>query len=117
MLAPRSLLLTPPYTAPRIKSGATGISTQKFAHQRGLFGDHCQQHLRRAGRAAAAMFPVEHRAFGNTDTACERALRQAGAGPDRGDIDGGHFDMMDNAPVFAPRAKASVSFRPSITLL
>ena len=41
------------------------------------------------------MFPVEQCAFGNTDTACEFALRKASPSPDCRDIDRGDLYLMD----------------------
>ena len=95
-------LLTPPGTPYRHSSAST--SAQQFAHQRRLFGDHGEEHLGGASRSAAAMLPAQQRALGNADAAGESGLRQAGAGPDRGDIDGGHLDMVDNGPVNYPSA-------------
>ena len=94
--------LDPPGTPYRHSNAST--SAQQFAHQRRLFGDHGEEHLGGASRSAAAMLPAQQRALGNADAAGESGLRQAGAGPDRGDIDGGHLDMVDNGPVNYPSA-------------
>jgi hypothetical protein len=42
------------------------------------------------------MLPVEQRTLGNADAARERGLSQAGAGTDRRNIDGEHFQLVDD---------------------
>ena len=47
---------------------------QQFLNDGGTAFDHGQQHLRRAGRMAAAMLPIEQSPLGHADAAGERAL-------------------------------------------
>ena len=68
--------------------------TQQLADDRRLGGHYRELDLGWVGRTVAPLFPIKQNASCNADAAGKDALRQAGAGADRGDIDVGHLYLM-----------------------